>query len=682
MNKTTINVPKGIKFLLDWNEFNLPEYPIILNKQITGCGFTEWCIRNDKNIILCSPRRILLENKTEQHPYKVLYLNNSLEHPIVVDEDLNKPYKSSSVKHKELTKEQKLKAQETISEMKDVLMGHYFNHSTSRLPCKILVTYDSFRHVKEALGYRIKDFYVVIDEFQSIFTDSRFKSGTELEFINQLKDLNRVSFVSATPYIDTYLDQLDEFKDLPYYELDWGALDPGRIIRPEVSSYPTDSILTVSKEEVQRYLNGDFEKYVYRDEYGDIRIIESKELVIYVNSVKNICDIIVKCGLTLENTNVLCANYPENLKKVRKAFGLKPHQKGGIGKVPKRDEPRKMFTLCTRTVYLGADFYSDNARTLILSDANLDCLAVDIRVDIPQIMGRQRLFENPWKNRAILYFKSSIRDKDDKNLSPNELFMKYFQIVIEKKNKTEKLLSAYNKLDIDEQKELAEVYLDRAITKKYRDDYVAVNTHDKLGLVPVFNNLAMVSDIRGYELKHVIYDSNFSVVNNIRNDQDLTLSNSEIYEFLEKFNGLTKFTDKMKLLCDSVSYFSGEDLSVVLSQIDIMFGNYYNVLGPVKIKSLWYQKSKLEEEFNKLINNQNSQETIINCLISKYIPGNKYLLSEIKIDLIELFNMYDIKEAPKASFLERFFELKKVLITNKVTGKRDSAYEILKLRDF
>ena len=57
-------------------------------------------------------------------------------------------------------------------------------------------------------------------------------------------------------------------------------------------------------------------------------------------------------------------------------------------------------------------------------------------------------------------------------------------------------------------------------------------------------------------------------------------------------------------------------------------------------------------------------------------------LSEIKIDLIELFNMYGIKEAPKASFLERFFELKKVLITNKVTGKRDSAYEILKLRDF
>ena len=33
-------------------------------------------------------------------------------------------------------------------------------------------------------------------------------------------------FVSATPMIDEYLDMLDEFKDLPYYELDWETLDP------------------------------------------------------------------------------------------------------------------------------------------------------------------------------------------------------------------------------------------------------------------------------------------------------------------------------------------------------------------------------------------------------------------------------------------------------------------------
>ncbi len=65
-----------------------------------------------------------------------------------------------------------------------------------------------------------------------------------------------------------------------------------------------------------------------------------------------------------------------------------------------------MFTFCTRTVYLGADFYSECARSFIFSDSNIDTLAVDISDDLPQILGRQRLFENPWKNDAVFYYRS------------------------------------------------------------------------------------------------------------------------------------------------------------------------------------------------------------------------------------------------------------------------------------
>ena len=43
---------------------------------------------------------------------------------------------------------------------------------------------------------------------------------------------------------------------------------------------------------------------------------------------------------------------------------------------------------------------------LYLSDANIESLAVDISLDLPQIMGRQRLDENPWKNHAEFYFKN------------------------------------------------------------------------------------------------------------------------------------------------------------------------------------------------------------------------------------------------------------------------------------
>ena len=63
MKKMKKVVPIGIRYINQWKEFSLPNHPCIINKQITGCGFTEYCLTNSDNVILCSPRKILLENK-------------------------------------------------------------------------------------------------------------------------------------------------------------------------------------------------------------------------------------------------------------------------------------------------------------------------------------------------------------------------------------------------------------------------------------------------------------------------------------------------------------------------------------------------------------------------------------------------------------------------------------------
>ena len=670
MNKTILNVPRGIRYLSDWEGFSLPVEPSIIDKQITGCGFTEWCIRNNQNIIVCSPRKILLENKEEQHPGEVFYARNDSEMPKSVDEDLNKTKNSNA---KEL-RENRGFYLDNISKLRNEIEAYYWNTITTNRPCKILVTYDSFRHVKEALGDKIKDFYVVIDEFQSIFTDSRFKSSTELEFINYLLDLDKVSFVSATPMIDKYLDELDNFKYLPFITLDWGALEPGRVIRPEVDAKPCDNILTVAKDYIQSYLSGNFQKFNYLDESGNIQEIESRELVVYVNSVKNICDIITKLGLVYDNTNVLCSNTPENQKKIRKAFGLSRGQEGGIGKVPKKGDPHKMFTLCTRTVYLGADFYSTCARSLILSDANIECLAVDITLDLPQILGRQRLECNPWKNRAELYFKTKTITKTE------EEFEKIIQRVREKKKKTENLLLAYSQvLDSSAKHDLAENYQKVAKTYNYKDDYVAVNTHGGSDLFPILNDLVMIAEIRAYEIQQLEYADRFTVINSIYRE-NIDINNMKLYEFLYKFfNETSQFTERMKLLCDYNFY--GEDLHAALKSIPIIYSNYYTILGPEIIKSLSYQRSKLEKEYSSLVNNQDNKESLLDLLILNFKIGEKYPLVFIKNTLREIYEKLGLTLSPKASDLVNYFNIKKVLILNKETGKKDHGYEIIKIKE-
>ena len=676
MDKTILNVPRGIEYLSDWEGFSLPVTPTIINKQITGCGFTEWCIRSTDNIVLCSPRCVLLDNKAEQHPEDVFYAKNELDESLEVDKDLisDKPTKEKVEKILSASELEEIK--ESVQRFRDSIFIHYFNCCQGSKPCKILVTYDSFRHVKEALGDHIKEFNIVVDEFQSIFTDSRFKSDTELEFLNQLKGLDKVSFVSATPMMDDYLEMLPEFKDLPYYQLDWGALDPGRITKPQLDVIPCQRILDAAERFIKPYLDGDFKKSYITESDGKLQEIESKELVIYVNSVKNICDIIRRNGLTYSNTNVLCSNTPENRKKIRKAFGFtKKSDPSGIGKVPKKGESHKMFTLCTRTVYLGADFYSTNARSLILSDANVECLAVDITLDLPQIIGRQRLKENPWKNRATLYFKSITNNNNNlKDIN----YLKGF--IGEKRKATDELLHIYNNCGSDSGKHfLAKKYQKAVKLNNYKDDYISVNKHLGGDLIPVFNNLVMVSEIRAFEIQQVDYKDRFSVFNSITKEFKL-VEHSKIVEFIDNFNSMTLFPDKMKLLCNCTDLSENEILSI-LDLIPIIYKNYYISLGKDKIKTLKYRKSLLEEEYNQLLNTQDNSNKLDESILSSIIVGNRYTRQELKEIIRNIYNNLDIKLVPKSTILDEYFELKKVLITNKETGKRDNGFEILRKKE-
>ncbi len=111
------------------------------------------------------------------------------------------------------------------------------------------------------------------------------------------------------------------------------------------------SVGTKLPEIIQSYKSGNFESAIRMINGYPTKII-SDEAVFYVNSVNHIVSIIKKCDLQSEEVNILCSNTPDNLKKFKKRLG----KKFVIGEVPLKGVKPKMFTFCTRTVYLGADF--------------------------------------------------------------------------------------------------------------------------------------------------------------------------------------------------------------------------------------------------------------------------------------------------------------------------------------
>lgn len=671
MDRKTIVVPAGYRYISEIPSFKLHDFPHILNKQIPGCGFTEYCITNNENVILCSPRKILLQNKYDQHKDEVFLVVNEFEQEPRTDKDLVKleKYKSSPYKTKDEIEKGKQELENAkknfFQELTKKLTGYINKCLFEERPIKILVTYDSYRLVKDILRYNYNnvDFRVIIDEFQSIFTDSKFKSDTELQFVSNLQGVQKVCYVSATPMIDKYLDMLDEFKNLPYYDLDWSSQDSSRVKRPMLYVKTLKAVYTEVKPIIKSYLEGKFEYRFVKDQNGKVNKIESKEAVFYVNSVNNITNIIKRAGLTPEQVNILVANTQDNIRKIQKRLG----KKFDIGRVPLRDEPRKMFTFCTRTVYLGADFYSDNAQSFVVSDANIDTLAVDITLDLPQILGRQRLRENPWKDEATLFFRTVTSGSK----KPEEEFNKKMDNKIKC---SEGLLKAFDQVAEENQAYLSEVYQDNARAWNYKKNFVAVNPvknpDGSIKLVPVFNNLVRVAELRAYEIQQVDYADRFAVFNELDKLNNIDVDNEVFNKFFEEYDRQKDRRRKLKFLCES-SHLPG--FRTILDNVpNKRFKEYIDTLGVEVCKSLSYKIEQIDKKLSVL---SFDLDKVKNTIYNTFEVGKSYTKSSIKSTLAKLYKDIGYKATAKANDLNCYFKTRETLISDGL--KRTAGFKLL-----
>lgn len=667
MNKLSVTIPRYVDFISNWNEIyqtiNFNQH-IIINKVVTGCGFTEFFINNNIPTILCSPRKILLENKYQQHPNTYL-VKNELEKWTYIDQDLGtKPT---------IEKEDKIDNLNCINSLKSGIVNYLYNCMISQIAPKILVTYDSLKHVLEifnsgeiALKYPnlINQFQVVVDEFQSIFTDASFKASVELNFVGYLQSVPNVCYLSATPMLDKYLEQMDEFRELPYYSLIW---DKTRLKEHRIRKYPTRSLTSSCCSIIEDYLAGKFPVECLDGH----NLIESKEVVFYINSVTEIKKIINKMNsdpsnpkLTKENTNIICSDNKKNITRL-KQLGF------DLGTVPLKGQPHKMFTFCTRTVYLGADFYSTNASTVICSDSNIDCLALDISQDLPQIMGRQRLSENVFRNRSVFFYKEK-RSKMTKE---------EFDAKIESKRQaTKRILDGYYTMSEESQVEHNSRYRQLALINRYKEDYVGIQ--EATGKA-TYNRLVELRDLRSWEvseyykthdtLYYAMINEGF-IVSDYFSEEDIILNN-----FLQEFNKDGNFERRMKLYCELIcTNYGGDNNGQKVRNLDIPnnFHVYYNFIGPDKIRSLGYHESplrKIVDDARETVGNE-----LYNRVYSIFNINEKIFFPEIKRRLQEVYDSVGLNGKAKAKDIAVFFEIKDFSLNDKATGKRFRGYELIK----
>lgn len=641
MNKITLNVPDGIKYLSEWKElWNLlpMNQHYILNKRICGCGATEAYIGSDRKVILASPRKQLLYNKYSQH------LSDNL-HLYRYQGNREKYFESKSYSEKD------------VFAFNDEL-GKYIKSGGE----KILTTYDSLRKIKEVLaanGENLDKWTVVVDEFQAMFYDCQFKPTTEYEFGQILGAFSSVVYLSATPFLESYLDMTRQFKDMTFYELLWPEsmmqIPKVEVIKSKKSVFKLCSELTGK----------------YREGKGNSTVVDGKEFVakeavFYINDVSVIKNIIKKNGLKADEVNIICSSKSENIKKLNE-LSREVGEKFMIGDIPGKGEPHKMFTFCTSTVYIGADFYSTNAYSYIFANPLVKSMTVDVSVDLQQIIGRQRLDTNPFRNTATLYFntrKSKVTEEELENS------------IKEKKDKTKKQIDNFNAVpNKDEQLQMMENTIRQ---QGHKEHYCCIIKDADNNVRIVENEILEISERRAWEVTNRIYNNDFSMYRALRVGAVVTKSSGsddpEVQRIFKEWNLDNQFPRKARLYCDLYDNFP--ELLEDCTFIEGKYKKYHDALGKEGFEALCWREDYIRQAIEPTPFDKLPKDQIAVKLIDALKTDKTYTKSEVKDLLQGIYKELNIAGKPSASDISEYLTCEdrtvrmkgKLIATFKVTS--------------
>ena len=609
----TIKVPANVNYLNEWVGFELPRG--IVNKGITGCGATTLAIEDAHKTIICSPRINLIKNKSRQHKGTLA----------------------------------------VYGDVRNVEIEDYLRNSPKP---KLLATYDSIPRLSNIIKDK-SDWRVVVDEYQYILIDSGFKSETEMLLLEELKKYPYVTYLSATPIADKYMLQMDWFKDLPYTILEWNNVEK-RFVNRVQSKNPINNAVEI----VRNYQRG-----IYASTLVNGERIESKECVIFLNSVTNIVNIIKQTGLQSDEVNIIVAFTDENEFIVKKLGKDKQGIAYEIGSIPLEGEPHKKFTFCTSTAFAGCDFYSTCASTFVVSDNKKANTSIDIATELAQIAGRQRLECNPFRNTITFIYNVDVGESKESS---------YKATLNEKWQKSVKNANYKNGVtDKDLKEDLIKETNDSQRLNKYSISYV---WYDSVNQRFSVNRMAYLNDNFSYDVQKENYLDGISVRKQLE-DSGFNVNENEVHsDYEEQLECIIKkegFSDRMKRYCEyrknkeNCQYFIA-DAIMERQYEDLKL--YYDSLGYERIKALGYKESNLKNEM------MSKQVTyyLYKEFRTIFPVGTRLLTDIIKLKMEEVYARYGIRQKGVASHLEKKFGIKiKSVKIPLADGSRKSGYEFI-----
>lgn len=553
----------------------------IFNKVRTGCGGTSIAIGNSENYVIAVPTTELIINKCNS------------------EKELFGLYGNFTVSLK--------------NKLKDYIQ--------TAEHIKIMCTYDKLPKLVEYID--TNDCRLLVDEYHNLLKLYLFRQAAINGVLDNFRAFKSFCFMSATP-IETELKPKD-LDGVPEYVADWK--EPLQIsLLPCQTNKPYQFVINV----ISKYkLQGHFEVNGHK----------SKEIYFFLNSVKEIANIISKCELTNDNCRVICANDSNNQKKL------------GDIQISNSLSPAKQFNFITCKSFEGADFFSETGLCFVVSNVHVKHTLASIDIDIPQIAGRIRNKENPLRNTVVHVF----------NTKQDDLFANYEEVKEE----------AFKQLEIAKERVMAynafspEAFKQQA--KEVRDSlYIRYNN----GTFEV-NDRAVKYILYEYKLMHQIYKSKENLADaytfagfNYGKIEWKKLESKEI----DKCGKKPTFAETAQRYYDL--QYSFDNMKAEIERQYPFIREAFQLLGFQEIRKLRSKKAVEEALLQAKLANRPSRSEMFKLLSRKIEIGGFYQTADLQA-ICGQFNLSKIKE------LREWYNIKSG--TQRINGVPRSGYWIKSL---
>ena len=334
----------------------------IFNKVKTGCGATTIAIKNAENYVIAVPTTEIIENKCYPIEQSDKWSAQSKKAGL-------SPVRNLFGLYGNFTKA-----------LKDKLKEYLKGEGTKKIIC----TYNKIPKLIELINP--KDFHLLVDEYHHFLKSYLFRDKAINGVLEHFRDFKSFCFMSATPIPEDF--QPVEFEDIEYKEVDWKDVETIQVL-----PYHTNKPYMIVTKIIKAYQENGF---------IEVNGQKSKEAYFFVNSVTEIKKILTQAELKDDDCRIICAKNGTN----EKTLGTDYH-------ISSSTDQSKKFNFITSKSFEGVDYFSETGLCFIVSNSYSTHTLLSIEMDIPQIAGRIRTKENPFRNKLVHIFNTRSIDTYD-----------------------------------------------------------------------------------------------------------------------------------------------------------------------------------------------------------------------------------------------------------------------------